>query len=84
MEAKDRIISALDFSIESVVRDFASWYWYTSLLSGPKTQIRNILGSVSNITFNTMARPAAVASDWFVGLFGKGSGSMALSKRSYA
>jgi len=45
--------------------DWASWYWYTNLLSGPKTQLRNIGGSLSNITFGVAARPFAAGSDAF-------------------
>jgi hypothetical protein len=37
--------------------DWANWYWYTNLLSGPKTQVRNILGNVSNTTFNFISKP---------------------------
>lgn len=43
--------------------DWASWYWYSNLLSGPKTQVRNILGSVANITFGTATKPFAGAAD---------------------
>lgn len=44
--------------------DWASWYWYTNLLSGPKTQVRNILGNVSNTTFNFVAKPVTAGVDY--------------------
>lgn len=46
-------------------RDWLSWYWYTNLLSGPKTQVRNILGSMSNITFDVPTKPFAAGADFF-------------------
>lgn len=39
--------------------NFLDWYYYNSLLSGPKTQLRNILGNTFHIGFNTAAKPVA-------------------------
>jgi hypothetical protein len=43
---------------------WAKWYWYTNLLSGPKTQVRNVLGNVSNLTTGFLTKPFAAASDY--------------------
>ena len=44
--------------------DWANWYWYTNLLSGPKTQVRNILGNVSNTAFNFISKPVTSAVEY--------------------
>lgn len=49
---------------KSGAADWASWYWYNNLLSGPKTQIRNILGNTSNMTAYFTARPFAGIVDY--------------------
>lgn len=43
--------------------DWASWYWYNNLLSGPKTHIRNIIGNTSNLFTNTITKPFAAGAD---------------------
>lgn len=44
--------------------DWANWYWYTNLLSGPKTQVRNIVGNVSNLTTGFFTKSFAASSDY--------------------
>lgn len=39
--------------------DFINWHWYTSLLSGIKTQIRNTLGNGFHIGYNISTKPVA-------------------------
>ena len=39
------------------------WYYYNSLLSGPKTQIRNIIGNAFHVGFNVASKPFAGAAD---------------------
>lgn len=54
--------------------DYFGWYWYSNILSGPLTQIRNIAGNVSNLAFDVGSTPFAAA--WDVAKRGtKGVGS---------
>lgn len=43
--------------------DWLGWWWYTSLLSGPLTHARNLIGNTSNLAYAFLSMPATAAVD---------------------
>lgn len=44
-------------------KDYMNWYWYSSILSGPVTHVRNIFGNASNTAFDVTSKPFAAVID---------------------
>lgn len=58
--AKYRFVRSLQ---KPKAKDFMQWYWYNNILSGPLTQIRNLVGNVSNTAFDITSKPFAATID---------------------
>lgn len=58
--AKYRYVKSLN---KPKALDYLNWYWYSNVLSGPLTQMRNITGNASNTVFDLASKPFAAALD---------------------